>query len=658
MLNTLEKLFPNSQYREIYLKNDERAEKAGTSHKAPISPKIYSFSEIKESPNRIGWIVPQGYTVVDIDDKVNAKKVQKLLMAEDIETIIFETEHGSHFIFKSINGVFQTQGAFCRLGIKIDTRSNASGYIIIPYNDADRRVVSTAPNIPNLPQYLLPEKLDIPDMSAVEKGSRNGKLFELMTKLKMSPSISTEDIKVCVTLCNRYILNDPIEQKELDKTVLSDKNLERGINASKISCNTIATQLLQEINIVTTNQGMYMYNGKYYEECDDYQLARYIHAKYEDFGQAKRDEVINFIKLKTYTKLEDVNSDWRKITLRNGVLDLTTGEIVDFDPSRIMTRYVDVEFIPDAPISERIENFLNGLTGYTVGKKDSEQPFAVEKKTKLLEFIGYCLVSRNKFQKVFFLLGPGGTGKSTFMELVRKLFGSNNCSSLSMSDLEEAFMPAQLKGKLVNIGDDISVNTLLDGMAIKILCGTMPMMVQQKYEKPYSMVNEAKFIFSCNKMPMFKDKTDGLYRRLEILEITNKIAVEHRNSNLIEEFTHGDLQYLLWQAFLAINNALVNDRLTAAVCCDEALEKFRTQSSTVLSFVKKNNYSKWGTPINVAEFSTDYIGRSYQSKYREYLNWCYENGKSRQSLENFIDNICAEFNLTISDGKFIANEES
>lgn len=658
MVDLIEKLFPNSQYREVYLKNDPRAEKNGSSHKAPMSSKVYNYSEIKDSPNRIGWVVPLGYTVVDVDNKVVAKKIQKLLFGEAIDTVIFETEHGCHFIFKSIAGVYQTQGTMCRLGVKIDTRSNASGYIILPYNDSDRRVAMTANTIPDLPQYLLPEKMDCPDMNLTVEGQRNGNLFDLMTKLKFAKNITIEQIKEAVTMCNKYILDNPITQKELEKTVLSEKNLEKGADVSKVSSNTIAIELLQELKIVTTKQGMYMFNGKYYEPCDDFQLARYIHARYAEFGETKRNEVIEFIKLKTYVSTEDVNGDWRKITVRNGVLNLITGELSDFDPNYVTTRYVDVEFIPNCVVSSRIENFINGLAGYTVGKIDEEQQSAVEKKNKLFEFIGYCLVSRNKFQKIFFLLGPGATGKSTFCELVRRFFGSDNCSALSMQDLETTFMPAQLKDKMVNIGDDISMNTLLDGASIKILCGTLPIMVQQKYEKPYQMINEAKFIFSCNKMPLFKDKTDGLYRRMEILEITNKIAVKDRNSNLLEEFTHEDMQYLLWRSFVQINFALQNDRLIETTCCQEALEKFRTQSSTLLSFMKSGESSDYGKTVEELELADQYIGSSVAKKYHDYLNWCVENGKSRQSLENFVDNICGEFDLIVKKGKFIKREEA
>ena len=99
MIDIIEKLFPNSQYKEVFLKDDPRALKAGISHKAPINNSIYTYSQIKDSQNRVGWIVPDGYTIIDIDNKPVAKKVQMLLMGEGIDTIIFETEHGCHFFF-------------------------------------------------------------------------------------------------------------------------------------------------------------------------------------------------------------------------------------------------------------------------------------------------------------------------------------------------------------------------------------------------------------------------------------------------------------------------------------------------------------------------------------------------------------------------------
>lgn len=668
-LELINLVFPGSQFKKIYSKDDPLAAERGVNHKAPVDNKLYSYEQIKDWNKRIGWLIPKGHVVVDVDEnnkeELNryyaglGKRVKKVLMSEGLDTIIFDTQNGSHFVFKTTPGVFQTQGSFCRLGVKIDTRVDESGYIIIPHNDPDRSVYQHSLKVPTIPQYLRVERAEFPEMLTVEEGARNGTLFEFMVKLKTLPDISTDEVKQAVTLCNNFILRKPLPEKELARTVLTTKNLERGVDPAKKGANQIALEVLQELKVVTTRQGMYMYNGKYYKPADEYDISRYIHSRYQDLIKDKRKEVFEFIRLKTYRDAEEINSDWRKIVVRNGILNLMTGELSDFNSDELMTRYVDIEFTPltRETTSGRIDNFLDGLSGGDAAKKQ-----------KLLEFIGYCLVSRNKFQKIFFLLGPAATGKSTFLELVRKLFGPSNCSALSMSDLEQQFMPVQLKDKLVNIGDDISMNTLLDAATVKVICGTMPIMVQQKYGTPFEMVNEAKFIFSCNKMPLFKDKTDGLHRRLEIIEITNRIATSDRNTNLLDSFTHEDMQYLLYQSVLAINMALQNDRLTTAVCVDEALEKFRTAQNTALAFMKRGETTNFRYTIaqldetcadsGQSPFSDEFIGRSIQACYQEYLQYCTLNGKHHQSYENFIDNVTMELNATISKGVFVKNLEA
>ena len=64
--------FPDSLYREIHaqytgpMKSDEDLKKYQKS-KAPINTATVPFEKIKDTKNRIGWIVPEDYIVVDID---------------------------------------------------------------------------------------------------------------------------------------------------------------------------------------------------------------------------------------------------------------------------------------------------------------------------------------------------------------------------------------------------------------------------------------------------------------------------------------------------------------------------------------------------------------------------------------------------------------
>lgn len=82
--------FPNSKYREIHaqyvgpMETPEDKEKYQKS-KAPINTKILSFDEIKDTKNRIGWIVPKEYIVIDVDNKNNARVIFDILQALKIK---------------------------------------------------------------------------------------------------------------------------------------------------------------------------------------------------------------------------------------------------------------------------------------------------------------------------------------------------------------------------------------------------------------------------------------------------------------------------------------------------------------------------------------------------------------------------------------------
>ena len=64
--------------------------------------------------------------------------------------------------------------------------------------------------------------------------------------------------------------------------------------------------------------------------------------------------------------------------------------------------------------SERIDDFMKFVS--------NGDPIKMQ---LLYELAGYCLLRRNKFQKFFILCGNGGTGKSTFVNIIKRMFRTN-----------------------------------------------------------------------------------------------------------------------------------------------------------------------------------------------------------------------------------------
>jgi putative DNA primase/helicase len=52
-------------------------------------------------------------------------------------------------------------------------------------------------------------------------------------------------------------------------------------------------------------------------------------------------------------------------------------------------------------------------------------------------FIAACLTGRADLQKFLMLLGPGGTGKGTFLRLLTEILGPSNCTTTDLKNLEQ-----------------------------------------------------------------------------------------------------------------------------------------------------------------------------------------------------------------------------
>ena len=631
-----DKQFPNSTYREIHaqytgpMDTPEDKDKYQKS-KAPMNAKILSFEEIKDTTNRIGWIVPKDYIVVDIDNKTNARIVFDILQSRKIKFSFMTGKKGGHFIFKNKRGVKSiSAGQACSIGMTVDIRCNEKGYIVLPENDTDRGWGTISNNIDDVPFFLTPLKnlkLQSEFVGMDEGDGRNDALLKhMLAMIDYCKSLTIDEKCESIRIINQYLFKKPMPDNELQKTVLRDDILkkqdeqedEKGCYEEKL-----AARIIKDKQIITCNEDCYMYNGKYYKKMlDQAELERIIHLEYDSkLKTSKRAETINFIKLKSWVSPLDVNKNWNEIVFRNGVLNLANMTLYPHTPSVYNTIYIDCNYIPDAPYSQVIDSFFNQISS-------CEE----DKKALLYEIIGYCLVRKNVFEKFFICYGEGATGKSTYLKMIRHLVGDRNASFLSLNNLEETYMPVEMFGKLINIGDDIAYKGLKESDILKKLVTGEMFAAQQKYKGPINFTNFAKLIFTTNKLPEVHDRSSGFYRRVTIIDINKKI--ENPDPFFLERLTEADYEYLLSVAIEKLVAALKVNKLTECQSSQIKLQEYKTNQSSVLSFMQDMNYKK-----------KDLNHRPCMELYRAYESYCKDTGFKPLKKVNFDKEICDEYKM-------------
>lgn len=215
-------------------------------------------------------------------------------------------------------------------------------------------------------------------------------------------------------------------------------------------------------------------------------------------------ELTNKIERRNRVRAKKLEPDPERLAVKNGILDLTTGEVDPHTPEEYHRTKVDVDYNADAEC-ERIDEFLHSVV------ED-------DKVDTLYRFIAHTLYKGYPESKAAMLLGDGANGKSMFLALVEEFLGEFNVSGRSLQDITEYRWAANdLVGKLANIHADMSDQDVDSMRMFKNLTGGDTVDADVKFEKPVKFTNHATMMFACNDMPVLRDDTQGNWRRWALI---------------------------------------------------------------------------------------------------------------------------------------------
>ncbi|HIH73364.1 MAG: putative primase/helicase [Thermococcaceae archaeon] len=377
-------------------------------------------------------------------------------------------------------------------------------------------------------QEHIRRKMDLFTLNIPSKSLRKGEKARSRGKKEDKESdvpIEEFDLEV---LEKQFGLEDEDEVKEIFQKII-DADKEDSLHA------TIAEFLVSRFTFKTIedseeilyyDNGVYKFNG----EQKIKELVQKILMAFSLSHLAKKsliEEVVEYVKRSTYVSIREFYrfDESGLINLKNGVLDPETLELYPHSPDYPFLWQLPVKYDPLAK-APKIERFLREI----VAPKDFEN---------LLRVATYPLMPGQPFQVAIFLVGSGSNGKSTFLNLLKAFYGSENISALTLHDLENnRFAPASLVGKLANIAADIPSQPLDKIETFKAITGGDSIQIEKKFKQSYPVPYiRAKLIFSANKLPELSEYNYAALRRFVIIKFPNKFEGSKRNPNLLKELT-------------------------------------------------------------------------------------------------------------------------
>lgn len=660
-LTRLNQLYPNCGYVQIRkydptvwedIEYDSKLE-----NKAPLTqwksnPLTYEQAVAYAENNwRIGWIVPEGYVIVDIDNEdhpESSANVERILHELQVKYSYCRTNRGIHLLFKDKSLTISSDAVTkCALGITVDHRANRKGYIILPTNDPHRSWGEWLDEIDEIPFFLKPimiAKNQIQSFIGMGDGDgRNTDMFKWRTKLLQSGKLTKEQIQQALELINNHLFKTPMSPQEMASSVTKrrktdDENLGKA-KKEKLNVlekeniyNVCANKVIREFDMMCIgHKQYYKFDKTYYKPLPEIELERLIHYEIsENIPAEGRKEIMKFLAVKTLVDAGGIDKVWNKIAVGNGILDVVTGELGEPNKNEKNTIAIPWNYNDNPMPSPKIDEFM----AHTSASRDGT--VNVMKMQFLYQIAGYCLLKKNYFGKFFVFQGEGQTGKSTFQDLIVKMVGEVNRARVGIDKMDNDYYLATLLSKLVNIDDDAVDGKVLENTGrFKSLVSGNEITVRQIFREPVTFMPYATCMFSCNKLPRILDRTSGLYRRLVIIELNNKVLKP--DPLFLMKLTERDMEYFLYKAVHWIGVALREGQFRISQSERELLRKFKCRQSSLNEWIYEETMRL-----------KDIYGKGILSLYSFYIDWTQKNGYTRlPSVLTFKEDICALYDVEV-----------
>ncbi|MDR0391462.1 MAG: DUF5906 domain-containing protein [Planctomycetaceae bacterium] len=370
----------------------------------------------------------------------------------------------------------------------------------------------------------------------------------------------------------------------------------------------------EKLNLLVYNEIPYIFNDTHWIKISTEQLRAFLTRVAINAGVPKNParyyQFQNKIIEQFRRTFPQSPPNTTSLNLLNGTLDFVEGDVKfrEHDPADFFQYVLNFSY-DSAAECPRWQSHLDRVLP------------TVEKQEYLAELFALPFAKHIKIEKVALLYGSGANGKSVCLDVYSALLGNENITSISLEALTKPeargdYMRAELDRKLVNIATDISPKISDSGM-FKTLVSGESITARSIYGKPFNMQNYARLIFAMNELPHNAEKTDAYFRRLAIVEFSEKIQDGEKNINLAREIIRNELSGVLNWLVAGFRRLVLRGDLPVVSEIESVRERYRLDSDTVLQWLTESEMF----PVDeLTDNNTNYLLlQDAYDKYREYV---------------------------------------
>jgi len=381
----------------------------------------------------------------------------------------------------------------------------------------------------------------------------------------------------------------------------------------------LVDELIREHHLITDREtGLaYAWNGKVWRPILPEELGQ---LAWDKLGLAASRNRVNEARelIRCITMLPEgqpMNPSPEWLCCANGMVNLISWQIEPHNPKFRCTFIFDWPFDPNNPADcPRFKQYLIevGLDPKTIAT--------------LQEFAGYSLWAQNPFKKALFLVGPGNSGKSLFLNMMQALVGEENCANINLGDLQDQFLRVTLHRRALNVFSEADAKFFTSDF-FKAITGGDRLTAAYKHLPAFEFRPHCKLAFSMNNFPRVADSSSAFYNRILPVSFNRVFGPGEADPNLENKLKQEMPGVFAW-AMVGLARLRQRGYFALSPSSRRLLNEFKYESNPVQGFLEEACTTR---PF----ISGDKAHVDKTEFYRAYATWAKANGyqpRSRNSL--------------------------
>lgn len=304
--------------------------------------------------------------------------------------------------------------------------------------------------------------------------------------------------------------------------------------------------------------------------------------------------------------------------VENGIINLKDAKLQQHDREFKLSKITNVIFDEKAECPTWI-NFLNQIF-----KNDAELIDYMQR------LVGYSLTGDISEQGMYFLVGGGSNGKSTFINVIKNLMGdygaqtNSNTFIKKKSDGANNDIARLANARFVSAVESEEGEKLQESL-VKTITGGEPILARFLRQEFFEFIPEFKVFFTTNHKPIIGGVDEGIWRRVKIIPFTLNLKPHERDKKLEEKLSlemSGILNWALEGCLKWQQSGLKEPKVVV-----DATGNYKAEMDILAPFLDEMCYTD--EPKNEA------IRIEAKELYNIYDRWCSQSGERQIGNRSF-----------------------